>query len=221
MRPICHYLEKTYYLASQHKLEAASTMRRSQQLLLTAIAPFLLACQPSQQAPDLDQVDIDAARASAAAFGKALQAELVGAIQEGGPVAAVNVCNEKAPEVANKVSEDRGLEIGRTALKVRNPNNVPDVWEATHLRAFEQQLADGVDLSAVEVSEVVKTENGYAVRWMKPIMMGDVCTVCHGSTIDPELDKVILSLYPEDQARGMKAGELRGAFTATKYLQDH
>ena len=196
-------------------------MRNPHLLLLTALAPLVFACQPAQQAPDLDQADVVAARESAAAFGKALQAELVVAIQEGGPVAAVNVCNEKAPEIASQVSEDRGIEISRTALKVRNPDNVPDIWEASHLRVFEQQLVDGVDLSSVEVSEIVETDNGYAVRWMKPIVMGDVCTVCHGVTIDPELDKVILSLYPEDQARNMQAGELRGAFTAMKYLEEN
>ena len=190
----------------------------------TLIATAVLAtaaCQPAQVRPEVDQADVLSARASAKALGQTLKGELVKAMQSEGPVLAVNVCNEKAPEIAWSVSSEQGLEVGRTALKVRNPNNAPDLWEAEQLRAFEVQLANGDDPASLEVSEIVETENGYAQRWMKPIMMGDVCAVCHGGTIDPELDKVILSLYPEDQARGFQTGELRGAFTVTKYLETH
>ena len=39
--------------------------------------------------------------------------------------------------------------------------------------------------------------------------------MCHGSGLDPALKAEIERLYPDDQATGFKAGELRGAFTVT------
>jgi hypothetical protein len=42
--------------------------------------------------------------------------------------------------------------------------------------------------------------------------------VCHGSDIDPYVDARIRELYPDDQARGFKPGDIRGAFTITQPL---
>jgi hypothetical protein len=55
---------------------------------------------------------------------------------------------------------------------------------------------------------------------MKAIAMGEVCLVCHGSNLAPEVAENIERLYPEDQARGFELGELRGAVTITRILDN-
>ena len=44
------------------------------------------------------------------------------------------------------------------------------------------------------------------------------CLKCHGETIEPETAAILDELYPEDKARGYKAGQVRGAFTLKKKL---
>ena len=62
---------------------------------------------------------------------------------------------------------------------------------------------------------VVKGEAG-AFRCTKAIpTAAEPCLMCHGSGLDPALKAEIDRLYPDDQATGFKAGELRGAFTVT------
>ena len=46
---------------------------------------------------------------------------------EGGPTAAVRACQALAPQIASEHSD--AWQLGRTSLKVRNPNNAPDAWE--------------------------------------------------------------------------------------------
>ena len=48
---------------------------------------------------------------------------------------------------------------------------------------------------------------------MKAIPTGDVCLMCHGEHIAPDVHEKIKSLYPKDLATGYERGELRGAFT--------
>lgn len=48
---------------------------------------------------------------------------------------------------------------------------------------------------------------------MKAIPTAALCVKCHGETIDPEVEAKLKALYPNDQARGFKEGDLRGAFT--------
>ena len=55
-------------------------------------------------------------------------------------------------------------------------------------------------------------------RYMKAIPTAELCVVCHGSDIDPYVDARIRELYPDDQARGFKPGDIRGAFTLSKPL---
>ena len=63
-------------------------------------------------------------------FSAALGKELKSALETGGPVAALEVCNLKAPGVAEQA--------GRTALKLRNAKNAPDDWEKSVLTRSEE-----------------------------------------------------------------------------------
>ncbi len=138
-----------------------------------------------------------------------LKSELVKAMQSGGPTAALAVCNTKAPIIAAEISKKFNLEISRTSLKPRNPNNAPDEWETKVLQQFEQRLAKGEDPKTIEFIEQVQ----HQWRYMKAIPTAPICLTCHGKTIKPEIAATIKSLYPDDKATGFKIGDLRGAFS--------
>ena len=51
---------------------------------------------------------------------------------------------------------------------------------------------------------------------MKAIPTGELCLVCHGTQIAPQVLEKLDALYPRDEARGFSAGDIRGAFTITQ-----
>lgn len=148
-----------------------------------------------------------------------LGGELKKAKQSGGAPAAISVCNTKATGLTENVSHSSGWEVGRTSLKLRNPQNTPDTWEKAVLEEFESKAGQGANLKTLAFSQVVVDKEGRKVfRMMKAIPVGDQCLACHGSKIKPEIKSHITELYPEDKATGFNAGDLRGAFTLKKYL---
>ena len=169
------------------------------------------------------EVDLEAekadARAAAGELGRTLKGELVGAMQSGGPVEAIEVCAVRAPEIAAQVSEDTGMEVARTALRVRNASNTPDAWEREQLEHYLRLMGDGRPVSELpEIAEFVDTGDGTAFRWMKPIAMGGVCATCHGKSVAEPVRAAIEARYPDDAATGFEEGDLRGAFTVSKPL---
>ena len=84
-----------------------------------------------------------ASRATSVEFMQNLKATLQQAMQEGGPVNAVAVCNTKAPAIAAAISQQKGWNIARTSLKVRNPANAADDWERKVLDDFETRKSQG------------------------------------------------------------------------------
>lgn len=147
-------------------------------------------------------------------FAGAMKAELEQAVQAGGPVHAIDVCNEKAPSIAATHSGTSGWEVGRTSLKLRNPGNQPDAWEAKVLAQFEARKAAGEAPDTLVAAETVDGQ----FRFMKAIPTAEVCVTCHGRELKPEVGARIEKLYPTDQATGFKPGDLRGAFTLAKRL---
>ena len=152
-------------------------------------------------------------------LGGGLKEKLVSAMKEGGPVAALDVCNIDAPKIAAERSAASGMDVGRTALKVRNPNNAPDEFEKSVMEQFVADLKAGADASKLDRAEVVMQDGKMVFRYMKPIMTASKpCLACHGSELKPAVASKIKELYPEDNATGFSAGEMRGAFTVTKTL---
>ncbi|MCW8884549.1 MAG: DUF3365 domain-containing protein [Motiliproteus sp.] len=148
-----------------------------------------------------------------------LKKELTGAMKSGGPSEAIKVCNTKAAPLTDSVSEKHNWQVGRTSLKLRNPENQADSWEKAVLEKFQQQADEGADLAKLAYSEIITDASGQKVfRMMKAIPMGDKCLSCHGSEIKPGVAKQLDALYPEDNARGFSKGDLRGAFTLKKVL---
>jgi hypothetical protein len=147
-----------------------------------------------------------------------LQGELFAAMKEGGPLKALDVCRVKAPEIARATATGTPWKIARTAAKVRNPGSAPDAWESARLEEFRGRLAAGEELAALEAFEIVEAEGRPAFRYMKAIGTASPCLTCHGSALKPEVAAKVKELYPEDQAVGYAAGQLRGAFTLSRPL---
>ena len=152
-------------------------------------------------------------------FTQRLQGELKGAMKDGGPVAAVAICKDKAPGIADSLSQQSGWQIGRTSLKPRNvERNSPDLWEQRVLRQFEDRARIGENPNTITYAEVVQEKGGRSYRFMKAIPTSEVCLACHGKKINPEIAAALDASYPQDQARGYEAGDLRGAFSLKKPL---
>ncbi len=148
-------------------------------------------------------------------FGQ-LKGELQAAMKAGGPLQAIEVCSQKAPGIAQAMSEQTGWEVGRTSLKYRNPANAPDAWEQAVLEKFEERKANGEAVADIAYFEVVEEDGQQSFRMMKAIPTGEVCLKCHGAELAPEVAAKLDELYPEDRARGFQLGDIRGAFTITQ-----
>ncbi|MCB1866830.1 MAG: DUF3365 domain-containing protein [Chromatiales bacterium] len=129
-----------------------------------------------------------------------------------GPVEAAKTCNLEALPMTKRISEEQGFQVGRTSHLLRQPKNAPDTWEQAGLDEFMKRKAAGEKLAGMERYEVV-TEDGKPVfRYMRAIEMGGVCYNCHGK-LRREVAKAIDEMYPNDKARDLNPGDLRGAFT--------
>lgn len=161
----------------------------------------------------------DEARAAAGMLGARLKEQLTMAMEVEGPIGAARVCSQVAPVIAEQVSDETGFIVGRTSLKTRNPANAPDAWETESMERFLTSASNNYSLNDIERFYPVTDDEGVTwFRYAKPIVMGEMCTACHGSEIAPDVQAAIHEIYPDDQATGFAPGDLRGAFTVKKAL---
>jgi hypothetical protein len=179
---------------------------------------FMLTIPLFSSAAEAPPPRVEESRAVVRDFMEQLKGALQQAMQEGGPVKAIAVCNEKAPQIAERMSASSGWDVGRTSLKVRNPSNAPDAWERAVLESFETRKAEGEPAAGLEHYEVVEQDDQKTFRYMKAIPTGDLCLVCHGENLGEPVKARLDALYPQDQARGFKKGDIRGAFTIVQPL---
>jgi hypothetical protein len=144
----------------------------------------------------------------AARFQKELGERLMTAMASGGPVEAIAVCHTDAPDIAAQLSNETGALVGRTALRLRNSANAPDAGARAVLEDFRSRLEAG----ATEPPERFERGTDGSARYMKAIVMQPQCLACHGQDLAEPVSAAIEERYPEDQATGFVAGELRGAF---------
>lgn len=177
-----------------------------------ALAALVTACgaEPPAEpgAPEVSPQKAEKARAAAAELGKRLKSRLTETMGSEGPVAAIRVCSEEAPEIAREVSADAGLTVSRTSLKTRNPDNAPDARERAVLELWRSKIEAGAPAAALEPF----ASDGGDFLWMKPIVVEPACLMCHGSDIPGAVAEAIAKRYPQDRATGYSAGDLRGAF---------
>lgn len=157
-----------------------------------------------------------AAQEVAQQFLKQLGGHLKKEMKSNGPVAAIRVCKDIAPDIANELSLENGWRVTRVTTKTRNSMlGTPDQWERETLVAFEARAEKGEAYSSMKQSGAVEEAGKTYYRFMKPLAVQPVCLKCHGSNEQiPEMVKAELDKqYPYDQARDYKIGDLRGAIS--------
>lgn len=168
---------------------------------------------PADVAPEV----LEQARAAGRALGTELMGALLEELKEGGPVRAVRVCSEVAQETAAAHSTDTTT-VRRVSLKVRNPADRPDDYERAQLQRLAELHRQG-ELPG-EVAEVREEGGQRVLRWLKPIVVAEMCLQCHGApeSLQPEVRELLAERYPEDEAVGYAAGDLRGAISVRMEL---
>ncbi len=139
-------------------------------------------------------------------------------IAKGGPESAIEVCREKAPQMAKVASEKTGWSIRRVSLLNRNPKAVPDAWERAALEDFDRRAAAGESPANLEKGEMVVDGDRKEYRYMKALPVQQICVSCHGPAdkLKPEVSSKLLALYPADKGTGYAIGQIRGAMTVRR-----
>lgn len=194
-------------------------MRLPTLLLVSLLAvPLLVSCSGDPGAPPAPtEAEVTAARERASvAAGKLMSnllPRLLGALEEGGPTNAVSVCAEVAQDLTVDVGAAEGLQLRRTALRVRNPKNAPDEFERRVLESWASSTPE-------PVAEVVQVEGGHELRFLSPIMTAKLCLQCHGSSEETAgIAALLQEHYPEDEAVDFAEGDLRGAVSVRVPLE--
>jgi len=162
-----------------------------------------------------------AAKQVAQQFLKQLGGHLKKEMKANGPVSAIKVCKDIAPEIASQLSLENGWRVTRVSTKPRNALlGSPDQWEREALLAFEARAKKGEKYSEMAKVEVIEEAGKSYFRYMKPLGLKPVCLTCHGSEqqIPPPVKAALDDAYPYDQARGYAIGDLRGAISIKQPL---
>lgn len=135
------------------------------------------------------------------AMAGALMSRLLTTMEADGAAAAIEICAVEAPAIAERIGREHGLQIGRTAHRLRNPANQPPDWAVPLVE------------HRVEESRVLAGPGGRVGVW-SPIHVAGPCLSCHGPSdaLAPGVAEVLSQRYPADQATGFAEGELRGGF---------
>jgi len=148
-------------------------------------------------------------------FAGTLKPLLKSAIKSGGPAQAIDICSNKAPEIANQLSLETGWTIKRVSLKPRNSNKATaDPFEQKVLKQFNERQIKGETPESIAYSEII----GNQFRFMKAQGVEDICLNCHGKTLSAEVKSALKKHYSDDIATGYSKGQIRGAFSLIKTL---
>ncbi len=190
-------------------------------LVLAACLPFTLPAL-ADAAPEPDAELLQSTRQIAGELVNELGRTLKGTLSSDGPVAAVSVCKEAAPAIAERLSARHGARVVRVGTRARNPRTgVPNDWQQEALAQFETRLAAGEQPSALEAWRVAETAGGQReLRYAKAITVQPMCVTCHGKPEDmpAAITEKLRTEYPQDQATGYSVGQLRGAVVVTRPL---
>lgn len=207
---------------------ASPTIQRKRKILVTVFFCLIgttLSAQPARTVQpkgttaDIKQLTSEAQQITKT-YIKTLKKTLQSSIIVSGPASTIQVCSLNAPAIEQSLGAQSGWHVARTSEKIRNPNNRPDFWEQNVLRNFAIRHNKGAPISALQESAIVNLNGKKAFRYMKAIPVGSLCLTCHGSKISGTVRTAINDRYPGDQAKGYRKGDLRGAFTLYKYLDE-
>ena len=179
--------------------------------LFTGIAG-LSESQQTVQDPQSEQA-LNEARQVSAELAEKVRGLLLQEIEKGGFVSAVRVCSELAQQITLQFNARSGHTIRRVSLRYRNPQNIPDEYERQKLEAFD--LLNRQKKLEKEYFEIVKTQQGEYLHYMRPLVAIPLCITCHGpkENIPTEVQTILAEKYPNDRATGFLVGDIRGAIS--------
>lgn len=187
--------------------------------LIPSIALFGALCLQPIHASETTSTELQKeARSLAQTFQGQLKPALKKGMQTGGPSHAIEVCKSQAPQIAKQLSQQSGWQIQRVSLKPRGANGSPDQWEEATLNKFNAELEAGKDVKTIEYGEMIENDGQTTYRYMKAISTAKLCLTCHGTNLNKDVQQTLDKLYPNDQATGFNAGDIRGAFSFQKVL---
>jgi len=130
-----------------------------------------------------------------------LVTRLMNMLADEGPARAVEICAQMAPQIAEQIEASHGLRIGRTSVRLRNPENGPPAWAVP---AVSEELG---------VEQIYSGPSG-ELGLLSPIRLVEFCTNCHGTRdqLGPGVFDTLAARYPLDEATGFAPGDLRGWF---------
>lgn len=140
-----------------------------------------------------------------------LSSNLQNAIQQGGISNALPYCKIAALPLTRSASQSQGVAVRRFTHKPRNPQGKADPLELSVLKQFELAL----QLTNAPAALVTQVAPGQVSFFAPIILSNELCLKCHGEPgkdIALEHAALIDELYTEDQAKGFKLGQLRGAW---------
>jgi hypothetical protein len=157
-----------------------------------------------------------------ASLGSRTKAQLVERLQSDGPAGALDACAVDAAQILAEVGalsvEGTGasvvssIKLGRSSHRLRNAANAGPDWVTEWLDAHKDLPAK----KAEAVSTVVAAADGAQARVLKPLAVSGPCLLCHGPKegLASDVQEALAARYPQDQATGFKAGQLRGVIYA-------
>jgi hypothetical protein len=145
---------------------------------------------------------------------KEAQAQLISSLQqaivENGITGALEFCNIQALPILAEIAERHEVGIRRVSSRPRNPSNAPRDEEVALLDAYEYTAENG----GKSDPSIQKIEGGTVFLYTKPIVISsEFCLSCHGEAgkgLEESTLKKLEELYPADQAKNYKMGDLRG-----------
>ena len=178
----------------------------------------LCSCGPAALEPDPG--DIQIARRAALTYDLRLHQEILDRLEREPPATVLRLYRNRAQAMAEEVSDEFGVELRRTAFRVRNRTNVADDWEYEKLEALEFSIEAGLDPALLEFTEIVRDNSGQAqFRWIRPLSMTQECLVCHGEQIPVAVLDILAVDYPDDEATGYFEYALSGAYSVTRRIE--
>ncbi len=186
-------------------------------LLFTAI--FVSGCS---ETAEINETVKNEMRSAAKGFMTELKGVLVANMKSGGPVKAISVCADTAQELTKNYAEKVKLKLRRVSLKARNPKDKPDEFEKEILMKFDEMRLNAELSPETEIFSIDEIDGKKAIRYMKPIVTKSVCLNCHGDDkhVKPEVQKLLKEKYPDDTARNYKEGDVRGAISIVKFIDN-
>jgi len=128
-------------------------------------------------------------------------------------LSAAGFCASKATSLTEEVNKKlpKYAKVRRTALKLRNNSTNP----ADDLdKKIMNEYVAAIEAKTFTPKDIKEVTIGDTTRVYKPLITAPVCLKCHGSSVSPEIKKLIKEVYPNDKAMNFKEGELRGVIVA-------